>query len=97
MRRRVAMYRALTEPQLVGGCERASFFALLGVCVLVGFLGGLAAGRWTMVVLSVALFWFGKIALGHAAKRDPHLREVVIRSNRYGVRLQAVPYAKEGR
>ena len=97
MRRRVAMYRALTEPQLVGGCERASFFALLGVCVLVGFLGGLAAGRWYMVVLSVAVFWFGKIALGQAAKRDPHLREVVIRSNHYGPRLEAVPYAKEGR
>lgn len=97
MRRRVAMYRALTEPQLVGGCERSSFFALLFVCVLVGFLGGLAAGRWSMVVLSVALFWFGKIALGQAAKRDPHLREVVIRSHRYGAKLQAVPYAKEGR
>ena len=97
MRRRVAMYRALTEPQLVSGCERTSFFALLGVCVLVGFLGGLAAGRWYMVVLSVAVFWFGKIALGQAAKRDPHLREVVIRSNHYGPRLEAVPYAKEGR
>ena len=97
MRRRVAMYRALTEPQLVSGCERSSFFALLGVCLLVGFLGGLAAGRWMMVVLSVALFWFGKIALGQAAKRDPHLREVVIRSNRYGARLVAVPDAKEGR
>jgi type IV secretory pathway TrbD component len=91
------MYRALTEPQLVSGCERSSFFALLGVCLLVGFLGGLAAGRWMMVVLSVALFWFGKIALGQAAKRDPHLREVVIRSNRYGTRLVAVPDAKEGR
>jgi len=97
VRRRVAMYRALTEPQLVGGCERSSFFALLGVCVLVGFLGGLAAGRWYMVVLSVAVFWFGKIALGEAAKRDPHLREVVIRSSHYGPRLEAVPYAKEGR
>ena len=97
MRRRVAMYRALTEPQLVGGCERSSFFALLGVCVLVGFLGGLAAGRWYMVVLAVAVFWFGKIALGQAAKRDPHLREVVIRSNHYGPRLEAVPYAKRGR
>ena len=95
MRRRVAMYRALTEPQLVSGCERSSFFALLGVCVLVGFLGGLAAGRWYMVVLAVAVFWFGKIALGQAAKRDPHLREVVIRSNHYGPRLEAVPYAKE--
>ena len=97
MRRRVAMYRALTEPQLVGGCERSSFFALLGVCVLVGFLGGLAAGRWYMVVLAVAVFWFGKIAIGQAAKRDPHLREVVIRSNHYGPRLEAVPYAKEAR
>ena len=97
MRRRVAMYRALTEPQLVGGCERSSFFALVGVCVLVGFLGGLAAGRWYMVVLAVAVFWFGKIVLGQAAKRDPHLREVAVRSNRYGARLQAVPYAKEGR
>ena len=97
MRRRVAMYRALTEPQLVSGCERSSFFALLGVCVLVGFLGGLAAGRWYMVVLAVAVFWFGKIALGQAAKRDPHLREVVIRSNHYGPRLEAVPYAKESR
>ena len=97
MRRRVAMYRALTEPQLIGGCERSSFFALLGVCVLMGFLGGLAAGRWYMVVLAVAVFWFGKIALGQAAKRDPHLREVAIRSNRYGARLEAVPYAKAGR
>jgi type IV secretory pathway TrbD component len=50
-----------------------------------------------MVVLAVAVFWFGKIALGQAAKRDPHLREVVIRSNHYGPRLEAVPYAKEGR
>ena len=90
MRRRVRMYRALTEPQLVAGCERTSFFGLFGACLLQGFFAGVAAGRWPVVVVSVALFVAGKTALAHAAKRDPQLREVAVRSYRLGTVIRAV-------
>lgn len=93
MRRRVSMYQALTEPQLVAGCERTSFFGLVGVCLLFGFFGGVGAGKWPLIVVSVAVFVTGKIALGYAAKRDPQLREVALRSHRYGTDIDAVDRA----
>ena len=40
MRRRVRMYRALCDPHLIAGCERTSFFALLGgtlLCMMILF------------------------------------------------------------
>lgn len=98
MRRRVSMYRALTEPQLVAGCERSSFFGLVGICLLLGFFGGVAAGKWPMVVASVVLLALGKLALGHAAKRDPQLREVALRSHRYGTEIDPLgPGRSKGR
>jgi len=97
MRRRVRMYRALSQPHLMAGCERTSFFALLGLCVLFGFFGGIAGGRPLNVVLAIVLFSGGKLALGHAAKVDPQLREVAVRSHRYGQVLVAVPPVKEPR
>ena len=97
MRRRVRMYRALCDPHLIAGCERTSFFALLGLCVLFGFFGGIAGGRPLNVVLAIVLFTGGKLALGHAAKADPQLREVAVRSHRYGHVLVAVASVKESR
>ena len=97
MRRRVRMYRALCDPHLIAGCERTSFFALLGLCVMFGFFGGIAAGRWINVILAIVLFTGGKLALGHAAKADPQLREVAVQSHRYGKTLVAVPPVKESR
>ena len=97
MRRRVRMYRALSDPHLIAGCERTSFFALLGLCVVFGFFGGVAGGHWPNVVLAVVLFTGGKLALGHAAKADPQLREVAVQSHRYGKTLCAVPPLKESR
>lgn len=84
------MYRALTEPQLVAGCERTSFFALLGVCLLLGFVGGVSAGRWLNVALALLLFVTGKLGLGHLAKKDPQLREVAVKSYGYRRHLPAV-------
>ena len=97
MRRRVRMYRALCDPHLIAGCERTSFFALLGLCVVFGFFGGVAGGHWHNVVFAVVLFTAGKLALGHAAKADPQLREVAVQSHRYGKVLLAVPPVKESR
>jgi len=97
MRRRVRMYRALCDPHLIAGCERTSFFALLGLCVVFGFFGGVAGGHWHNVVFAVVLFTAGKLALGHAAKADPQLREVAVQSHRYGKTLVAVPPVKESR
>ena len=97
MRRRVRMYRALCDPHLIAGCERTSFFALLGLCVVFGFFGGVAGGHWHNVVFAVVLFTAGKLALGHAAKADPQLREVAVQSHRYGKTLLAVPPLKESR
>ena len=97
MRRRVRMYRALCDPHLIAGCERTSFFALLGLCVVFGFFGGVAGGHWHNVVLAIVLFTAGKLALGHAAKADPQLREVAVQSHRYGKTLVAVPSVKESR
>ena len=97
MRRRVRMYRAPSQPHLMAGCERTSFFALLWLCVLFGFFGGIAGGRPLNVVLAILLFTAGKLALGHAAKADPQLREVVVRSHRYGQVLVAVPPVKDQR
>ena len=50
------MYRALCDPHLIAGCERTSFFALLGLCVVFGFFGGVAGGHWHNVVFAVVLF-----------------------------------------
>jgi len=97
MRRRVRMYRALSNPHLIGGCERTSFFALVGLCTMFGFFGGIAGGHWGNVVFAVVLFTAGKLALGRAAKADPQLREVAIQSHRYGKALFAVPSVKEFR
>jgi type IV secretory pathway TrbD component len=49
------------------------------------------------VVFAVVLFTAGKLALGHAAKADPQLREVAVQSHRYGKALLAVPPVKESR
>lgn len=97
MRRRVRMYRALCDPHLIAGCERTSFFALLGLCIVFGFFGGVAGGHSVNVVLAIVLFTAGKLALGHAAKADPQLREVAVQSHRYGKALLAVPRLKEPR
>jgi type IV secretory pathway TrbD component len=91
------MYRALCDPHLLAGCERTSFFALVGLCTVFGFFGGIAAGRWYNLVLAVVLFTCGKLALGHAAKVDPQLRQVAVQSHRYGKALLAVPPVKESR
>jgi len=91
------MYRALCDPHLIAGCERTSFFALLGLCVMFGFFGGVAVGHWGNVVFAVVLFTAGKLALGYAAKADPQLREVAVQSHRYGKALLAVPSVKESR
>ena len=96
MRRRVQMYRALSAPPLLSGCERRSFFLLLGVCLCAGFFGGLSAGRWPVVLVSVAAFSAGKLGLAKIAQSDPQLSEVMIRSHRYGPRLDAVPRIREG-
>jgi len=97
MRRRVRMYRALSQPHLIAGCERTTFFALVGLCTIFGFFGGIVGGHWFNLVLAAVMFTAGKLALGHAAKADPQLREVAVRSHRYGKTLLAVPSAKESR
>ena len=97
MRRRVRMYRALSAPHLVAGCERTSFFAVVGVCIAFGFFGGIATGRWWNVVVAVLLFTAGKIGLGRAAELDPQLREVAVRSHRHGPVLLATVSAREKR
>ena len=97
MHRRVVMYRALSDAHLIAGCERTSFFALVGLCTALGFFGGIVGGRFVNVVLAIVLFTAGKLALGHAAKVDPQLREVAVRSHRYGRVLIAVPAVKESR
>ena len=97
MRRRVRMYRALSAPHLVAGCERTSFFALVGLCTAFGFFGGIAEGQWLNVALAVLLFTAGKIALGRATEVDPQLREVAIRSHRHGEVLPATPATEERR
>lgn len=95
MRRRVRMYRALCDPHLIAGCERTSFFALVGLCTAFGFFGGIAGGHWYNLALAAVLFTGGKLALGRAAKADPQLRQVAIQSHRYGKVLIAVPRVKE--
>jgi type IV secretory pathway TrbD component len=91
------MYRALSQPHLIAGCERTSFFALVGLCTIFGFFGGIVGGHWLNLVLAAVLFTAGKLVLGHAAKADPQLREVAVRSHRYGKALLAVSSVKESR
>lgn len=84
------MYEGLTRPQLMAGCERSAFFALVTACFVIVYFGGIVAGKLSAVAAAFFIFGVGRWLLSKAAAKDPQLREVSTRAFRHPKRLDAV-------
>jgi type IV secretory pathway TrbD component len=80
--RRVPVHRSLTRHQLLAGCDRTLFFALLLFGLLLVF-SGVMSGYFRNILFAVALWLMGIPVLAKLAVYDDHFKDIVICSIRY--------------
>lgn len=81
--RKVAIPGSLTRPIMMIGCDRVLLPVVSLFCVYVGFMLGLAQGKFGMLAISVVTWLVCHAGLKKMGKTDPHLREVISRAMRY--------------
>jgi type IV secretory pathway TrbD component len=84
--RKLSINQSMTKPLLAFGCDRSLFMLSSLVCAYVGFNLGVARGKVSVALLSVALWVVIHFGLRLMGKADPLMFEVFKRSTQYSDR-----------
>ena len=78
------VFRSLSQPVLLSGCDRELFLGLFIVCLFLGGPFGFFQFRWGLGIFAILLFLVGRQGLTIMAAHDPLARPVYLRSLHYG-------------
>lgn len=79
----IPIHHSLTRPQLLLGCDRELYLALVMTCGLLAGPAGIMKSHPPGIICGLLLWLTGQIGLSQMAKRDPMQRQVFIRSLNY--------------
>lgn len=80
---RTVIHQSLVRPQLIMGCDRELYFALVALALVLGGPSGIMEMNYTNVAYAAAVWFIGQNILLRMAKKDPYMRQVFNRSMRY--------------